>query len=102
MELYVAYRDYAWMMDLVEEMVEDTALSLHGTTQVQVGDHLMIQTPWKRFTCSRRSRISRDRYIGYGRGSARETARKLMYRLTQPWGKVNLLTRYSGNVVSTS
>jgi lysyl-tRNA synthetase class 2 len=50
-ELYVAYRDYEWMMDLVEEMVEKAALDLHGTTQVQVGEHLIdFRRPWKRFT----------------------------------------------------
>ena len=51
MELYVAYRDYQWMMDLVEEMVEKIALDIHGTTEVQVGDHTInFQRPWKRFT----------------------------------------------------
>jgi lysyl-tRNA synthetase class 2 len=51
MELYVAYKDYEWMMDLVEEMVEKIALDLHGTTQVQVGDNLIdFKRPWKRFT----------------------------------------------------
>lgn len=51
MELYVAYKDYEWMMDLVEEMVEKIALDLHGTTQVQVGDNLIdFRRPWKRFS----------------------------------------------------
>ena len=51
MELYVAYKDYEWMMDLVEEMVEKIAIDLHGTTQVQVGENLVdFKRPWKRFT----------------------------------------------------
>lgn len=50
-ELYVAYKDYFWMMDLVEEMIEKVAMALHGTTQVQVGDYLIdFKRPWKRFT----------------------------------------------------
>lgn len=50
-ELYVAYKDYEWMMDLVEQMVEKIALDLHGTTEVQVGDHLInFQRPWKRYS----------------------------------------------------
>ena len=50
-ELYVAYKDYNWMMDLVEEMVEKIALDLHGTTKVQVGENLInFQRPWKRYT----------------------------------------------------
>lgn len=51
MELYVAYKDYFWMMDLVEEMVEKIALDLNGTTKIQVGKNLIdFQRPWKRFT----------------------------------------------------
>ncbi len=51
MELYVAYKDYEWMMNLVEEMVEKIALDLHGTTEVPCGDHVInFQRPWKRFT----------------------------------------------------
>jgi lysyl-tRNA synthetase class 2 len=51
MELYVAYKDYYWMMSLVEEMVERIALDLHGTTQVKVGEHLIdFKRPWKRYT----------------------------------------------------
>ncbi len=51
MELYVAYKDYEWMMNLVEEMVEKVALALHGTTQVQVGEHLIdFKRPWKRYS----------------------------------------------------
>jgi lysyl-tRNA synthetase class 2 len=50
-ELYVAYKDYNWMMDLVEEMVEKVALDIHGTTEVQVGENLInFQRPWKRMT----------------------------------------------------
>ena len=51
MELYVAYKDYTWMMDLVEEMVEKIAMDLHGKTEVEVGDNIInFQRPWKRYT----------------------------------------------------
>jgi lysyl-tRNA synthetase, class II len=50
-ELYVAYKDYEWMMALVEEMVEKVAFDLHGMSQVQVGQNLIdFKRPWKRFT----------------------------------------------------
>lgn len=50
-ELYVAYKDYYWMMDLVEEMIEKVALDLHGTTQIKVGENIIdFKRPWKRFT----------------------------------------------------
>lgn len=51
MELYVAYKDYFWMMETVEEMVEKIALDLHGTTSVKVGEQVIdFKRPWKRFT----------------------------------------------------
>ncbi len=50
-ELYVAYKDYYWMMDLVEEMIEKVALDLHGTTEIKVGENIInFKRPWKRFT----------------------------------------------------
>ncbi len=38
MEIYVAYKDYQWMMEFTEKMVEKVALALHGTTEVTFGD----------------------------------------------------------------
>ena len=50
-ELYVAYKDYEWMMNLVEEMVEKVALDMHGTTVVKVGENdIDFKRPWKRYT----------------------------------------------------
>ena len=50
-ELYVAYKDYEWMMNLVEEMVEKIALDMHGTTEVEVGENVInFARPWKRYT----------------------------------------------------
>jgi lysyl-tRNA synthetase class 2 len=50
-ELYVAYKDYNWMMDLVEEMLEKAAIDLHGKTEVTVGENLIdFKRPWKRYT----------------------------------------------------
>jgi len=51
MELYVAYKDYNWMMDTTEEMVERIAMELHGSTTVTVGDkEINFARPWKRYT----------------------------------------------------
>lgn len=51
LELYVAYKDYNWMMELVEEMVESVAMALHGTTVIQVGENeIDVKSPWKRYT----------------------------------------------------
>jgi lysyl-tRNA synthetase, class II len=51
MEIYVAYKDYIWMMGFTEEIVERVALALHGTTKVQVGDQVIdFKTPYPRVT----------------------------------------------------
>ncbi len=51
MEIYVAYKDYKWMMDFTEEMIEKVALDLHGTTKVQVGDlEIDFKRPFKRIS----------------------------------------------------
>lgn len=51
MELYVAYKDYEWMMNFVEEMVEKITIDLHGQTKIKVGENeIDFKRPWKRFT----------------------------------------------------
>ena len=51
MELYVAYKDYNWMMDVTEELIEKIALDLNGTTKVQVGENeIDFKRPFKRVT----------------------------------------------------
>ena len=50
-ELYVAYKDYNWMMDLTEAMIEKACLDLHGSTKVNVsGKEIDFKRPWKRYT----------------------------------------------------
>ena len=51
MELYVAYKDYNWMMDITEELIEKIAMDLNETTQVQVGEKIIdFKRPFKRVT----------------------------------------------------
>ncbi|MDX2003089.1 MAG: lysine--tRNA ligase [Chitinophagales bacterium] len=51
MEIYVAYKDYHWMMEFTEQLLEKIALDLHGTTQVQVGSQVIdFKAPFKRVT----------------------------------------------------
>jgi lysyl-tRNA synthetase class 2 len=51
MELYVAYKDYNWMMDVTEELIEKIALDLNGSTQVPVGEKVIdFKRPFKRIT----------------------------------------------------
>ncbi len=51
MELYVAYKDYYWMMEFTEAMLEYVAMEVHGTTELQVGENIIsFKRPWKRYT----------------------------------------------------
>lgn len=51
LEFYVAYKDYFWMMDFTEKMLEKVANDLHGTTEVAVGDKtISFKAPFKRIS----------------------------------------------------
>lgn len=49
MELYVAYKDYHWMMNMTEELLEKVALDSNGTTEVQIGENkVSFKAPYPR------------------------------------------------------
>ena len=49
MEMYAAYKDYNWMMDTTEQLLEKIALKLHGTTEVEFdGNTINYKAPYKR------------------------------------------------------
>ncbi len=49
MELYVAYKDYNWMMEMTEELLEKVALDSNGTTEVQIGENnVSFKAPYPR------------------------------------------------------
>ncbi|NQV51800.1 MAG: lysine--tRNA ligase [Flavobacteriales bacterium] len=51
MEIYVAYKDYQWMMDFTEEMIEKAVVDLHGKTQLELGETTIeFKRPFKRVT----------------------------------------------------
>ncbi len=51
MEIYVAYKDYKWMMNFTEQICERVALALHGSTKVQLDEHIIdYKTPYPRVT----------------------------------------------------
>lgn len=49
MELYVAYKDYNWMMSFTEQLLEKICVAVNGTTEVQVGDNMVsFKAPYRR------------------------------------------------------
>ncbi|ELR72708.1 Lysyl-tRNA synthetase (class II) [Fulvivirga imtechensis AK7] len=97
-ELYVAYKDYNWMMDLVEEMIEKVAIDLHGTTKVQVGDNILdFKRPWKRYTMFE----AIEHFTGIdisemNENQLRETAKRLNVPIDETMGKGKLIDEIFG------
>ena len=51
MEIYVAYKDYNWMMDFTEKMLENVSLEVNGTSEITVGENkISLKAPFKRVT----------------------------------------------------
>ncbi len=98
MEIYVAYKDYFWMMDMTERLVEKIAIDLHGTTQVQVGKNLIdFKTPFRRLSIL----DAIKEYTGIdvsemNESQLRETAQKLGIETTSGMGKGKLIDEIFG------
>jgi lysyl-tRNA synthetase class 2 len=98
MELYVAYKDYFWMMNTVEEMVERIAIALHGTTEVKVGENTInFSRPWKRYTMYE----AIEHFTGIDISNMdekelRETATKLNVPIDDTMGKGKLIDEIFG------
>jgi len=51
MEIYVAYKDYNWMMNFTERLLEHCALAVNGTTEATFGEHKIdFRAPYKRIS----------------------------------------------------
>ena len=51
MEIYVAYKDYNWMMDFTEQLLEHCAIAVNGTSEATFGEHKIdFKAPYKRVT----------------------------------------------------
>ncbi len=51
MEIYVAYKDYFWMMDFTEQMIEQAAIAVNGTSTVtNGGNEISLKAPFKRIS----------------------------------------------------
>lgn len=101
MELYVAYKDYRWMMDLAEEMIEGVAKALTGDGVVTVGQHqINFARPWKRYTMYESIKAFADLDISeMTEDQLRETARKLHISVDPGMGRGKLIDEIFGECV---
>jgi lysyl-tRNA synthetase class 2 len=98
MEIYVAYKDYKWMMDFTEEMVERVALALHGKTEVLVGDKLIdFKRPYPRVTMYEAIKEHTGFDIaGKSEGEIREICKQLGLEVDPTMGKGKMIDEIFG------
>ena len=98
MEIYVAYKDYIWMMEFVEQMLERVALALHGTTKVRIGEHTVdFAGPFRRVTMTDAIREKTGFDItGKSEQELREACAKLNVETDETMGKGKLIDAIFG------
>ncbi len=98
MEIYVSYKDYNWMMDFTERMLEKICLDVNGTTEVKVGDNtISFKAPFKRITMidAIKEHTGID-ITGMGEEQLRDTARSLGIEVDETMGKGKLIDEIFG------
>jgi len=98
MEIYVAYKDYNWMMDFTEEMIEKVALDLHGETKLMVGDkEIDFKRPFKRISMidSIKEHTGID-INGMDEAQLRDVCKQLNIEVDETFGKGKLIDEIFG------
>lgn len=98
MEIYVAYKDYKWMMSFTEEMIEKVAMALHGTNQVKIGDHdISFAAPFRRLSM-RDAILEKTGFdiAGKNEDELREACNSLAIEIDETMGKGKLIDAIFG------
>lgn len=98
MEIYVAFKDYFWMMDFTEEMIERVALALHGTTKVTVGDkEIDFKRPYRRVTMiDAIKEYTGIDIAGMGEEALRKVCKDLAIEVDETMGKGKMIDNIFG------
>lgn len=98
MEIYVAYKDYNWMMDFTEKMLEKICLDVNGTTEVVVDNKtISFKAPFRRVTML----DSIKEFTGYdlngkSESEIREICKALKMEIDDTMGKGKLIDEIFG------
>ena len=93
MEIYVAYKDYKWMMEFSEQMFEKVALAVNGTTDVTIdGKQISFKAPFRRLTMTD-AIIEKTGYdiTGQSEEQIREACKRLNVEIDDTMGKGKLI-----------
>jgi lysyl-tRNA synthetase class 2 len=98
MELYVAYKDYYWMMDTTEELLQKVALDANGTSKVTVGDHeIEFKAPYPRVPILEAIKIHTGIDVaGMDEGQLQAAAKKLGIEVDDTMGIGKLIDEIFG------
>jgi Lysyl-tRNA synthetase (class II) len=98
MEIYVSYKDYNWMMDFTEKMLDKICFDVNGTHEVKVGDNIIsFKAPFKRITMidSIKEFTGID-ITGMNEDQLREVCAKLDIEVNETMGKGKLIDEIFG------
>lgn len=98
MEIYVAYKDYNWMMEFTEQMLERICLDVLGTTEVKVGKNTInFKAPYKRVTMidAIKEKTGID-IAGMNEAQLREVCKQLGVEQDETMGKGKLIDEIFG------
>lgn len=98
MEMYIAYKDYNWLMNFTEQMLEKIAIDTNGTTKVMMGDNeIDFKAPYKRISMidSIKEFTSID-ITGMDEEQLREVCKKLDIEADDTMGKGKLIDEIFG------
>lgn len=98
MEIYVSYKDYNWMMDFTEKMLEKICLDVNGTTEVKVGENTInFKTPFKRITMLDAIKEHTGIDIsGMDEAQLREVCKKIGVEVDETMGKGKIIDEIFG------
>ncbi len=98
MELYVAYKDYMWMMELTEELLEKVARDTNGTTEVLVGENIInFKAPYARVPILEAIKIHTGFDVaGMNEDELREVCKKVNIEVDDSMGKGKLIDELFG------
>lgn len=98
MEIYVAYKDYNWMMSFTERMLEKICLDVNGTTEVTVGDNVIsFKAPFPRVTMAQAIKDHTGVDIsGMDEEQLRNVARQLGVEVDKTMGKGKIIDEIFG------
>jgi lysyl-tRNA synthetase class 2 len=98
LEFYVAYKDYLWMMNVTERLLEKAATDVNGSPDVQVGEHsISFRAPFKRISIYDAIKEQTGFDVSeMDEASLRETCRKLNIAIDASMGHGKLIDELFG------